>query len=93
MEPDQINVLTFTVLRDFEEVEDAKETRLARQLRSDAASDFSRRTPSRRRLVKTMRGVYTRWGFAHKTCTLHFRTVAAVYDRRQSCNLRNCRRS
>ena len=35
MEPDQIDVLAFTMLRDFEEVEDAKETGLARQHRSD----------------------------------------------------------
>ena len=35
MEPDQIDVLAPAVLRDFEQVEDAKETRLARQLWSD----------------------------------------------------------
>ena len=35
MEPDQIDVFAFAVLRDFEEVENAEEARLSRQLRSD----------------------------------------------------------
>ena len=35
MEPDQKDLLAFSVLRDFEEVEHAKEARRARQLWSD----------------------------------------------------------
>ena len=35
MEPDQIDVLASTMLRDFEEIQDSKETRLAGQFRSD----------------------------------------------------------
>jgi hypothetical protein len=35
MEPDQIDILAFAVLRNLKQIDDAKETRLARQLRSD----------------------------------------------------------
>jgi len=35
VEPNQINVLALAVLRDFEEIEDAKKTRGQRELRSD----------------------------------------------------------
>ena len=35
MEPDQVDVFALAMLCDFEEVEHAKETRLARELRSD----------------------------------------------------------
>ena len=35
MEPDQVDVLAATVLRDLEEVDDTAKTRLSRQLRSD----------------------------------------------------------
>ena len=35
MEPDQIDILAFSVLRNFEEIEHAEETRCARQLWSD----------------------------------------------------------
>jgi len=35
VEPNQINILAFTVLGDLEQIDQAQETRLARQLRSD----------------------------------------------------------
>jgi hypothetical protein len=35
VESDQINILTATVFRDFEQVQNAKESRLARQFRSN----------------------------------------------------------
>ena len=35
MEPNQIDILTFTVLRNFEQIDETKETRFASQLRSD----------------------------------------------------------
>jgi hypothetical protein len=35
VEPNQIDILAFTVLRNLKQIDDAKETRLARQLRSD----------------------------------------------------------
>ena len=35
MEPNQIDILAFTVLRDFKQIEDTQETRLSRQLWSD----------------------------------------------------------
>jgi hypothetical protein len=35
VEPNQIDILALAVLRNFEQVDDAEETRLARQLRSD----------------------------------------------------------
>jgi len=35
VEPDQVNILTSTVFRDFEQVQNAKESRLARQFRSN----------------------------------------------------------
>jgi hypothetical protein len=35
VEPDQINILTSTVFRDFEQVQNAKESGLARQFRSN----------------------------------------------------------
>lgn len=36
MEPNQIDIVAFTVLRNLEEIDDAQETRLSRQLWSDA---------------------------------------------------------
>lgn len=35
MEPNQIDILAFTVLRNLEHIDDTQETRLSRQLRSD----------------------------------------------------------
>jgi len=35
VEPNQIDILAFTVLRDFKQIEDTQETRLSRQLWSD----------------------------------------------------------
>jgi hypothetical protein len=35
MEPDQVNILARTVLRNLEKIDDAKETGLSRQLRGD----------------------------------------------------------
>ena len=40
MEPNQIDVLAFTVLRDFEQVDETEESRLSRQCRSDVRKTY-----------------------------------------------------
>ena len=60
MKADQIDVLASPVLRDFEKVDDPVEPRTAReriQIRTLQVIS-PRRTPSRRRLVKTTAGFY-----------------------------------
>jgi len=42
MEPDQIDILTFAMLRDFKQIQDTQETRLASQLGRDVRKTYRR---------------------------------------------------